>query len=1113
MVVFDRQINLYGLTDDAHRSGDGWLDFKGIESGSGSDNTYSDSIKIGRATGSVNRRGIVQIKLPAFPFDDANGEIVDLKLHLFCHTVQNDWADKINVYRITKNVRMSNVSWDEYSDTSGENLTWTTGGATGADDIDVTTNYGHGANGIIDTIATPAADGWAEFDLSGLVRTGKIKWDMDSSASFVHLLLKSEEGEALHNGEFTGVQHLDSAPLGTYVATTSGATWCIVQGEHTPSDTTILCDDVDGGSNAIVAGDVIAVTDYAPDTTQTWDTVEFMKVTDVNTSTNIITVERGFDGTTARTILDNSLLSRFANASPYLSVTYKNNYPTAPTIEVVPQDNGIDSFIRITNTVADKDLTGFITAWNTTLSSLDSSGSNNTTVTTESANFDSTNATHVAANLLNTANTNYYVSIYSTDNEVDNPTTGHGAVGSNIVTVIRPTISSSALYTNADYGVLLGSDGSTNANVGQELYLKVIAHTKIKKVYVNWDAGVSDTDDDYVEYVLENVSTTSSDGVQISHKYPDTGLHNVKIQVESVDGFRSGTTAARGTAITGHDPNIATSNPVAKISTSRSKVLSSVYPDQTTGLVLSGAHSYAIGSNHKIAEYQFSYDAHRSTSDTDHDTTCTAHANSNDNSAFEESSSSVYIKAADSADVSSQTTFKVYGLKSVTSDGSNVVDTSSDFSHYVWDSATLTVSGTGDTYGSASSEYFKTIETVVGTVSTDGDDDGIRYVLSRATGEDSKVDINEGGTYGSSDVTLTVTDGDVFTAGDEIKIDNEIMLVVSVSGDNLTVHRAYQGTSAATHADGANIEFINHKINKEIRLKDRDGVASTQYGRWSGRAYYKANDGSGCVFTTSNDGIRIANAHSDSTGGTATSWLDHGFYVGDTIKIGGTSNNGTNVAPNTATIIDMLTGSATNDTILVDINLTDETVQASVIRSDHALKPVTVAIYNSASTDKVTFYLEALDDSESLMEGSSGVEDTTRVTVSYPKTLDLDAQLDAGNIAINNVNLSRSGGLSTNMPLGVRRYPVAGVRTSMGNPTLSCEVRTLNDTGFTKIFSLLEGGIYDYVFLDTKKVDSPSTAFKSFKMRLLSGSINKSSELANQYKASLQFAIVGEEEA
>jgi len=340
MVTYNRQLQLYALTDDAHRSGDGWLDFKGIGQ-TDTDGTASDSIKIGRATGSNAHRAVVQIKLPDFPFDDANAEITDCKLNLFCYNFQNDWVDSISVYKITKNVRMSNVSWTEYSDTSGENLTWTTAGATGADDIDATTNYGHGANGIIDTVSTPTEQGWMQIDLSGLVRLNKINWGMDASAKFIYLLLKSEEGEALHNGQFTGVQHLDSAPLGSYVSTSTDDTWCLVDGEHIPSDTTILCGDVDGGANAIVSGDVLAVLDYAPDTTQTWDTVEFMKVTNINTSTNILTVERGFDGTTARTILDESKLTRFANASPYVSVKYRNDNPTAPVIEANPQDNGI----------------------------------------------------------------------------------------------------------------------------------------------------------------------------------------------------------------------------------------------------------------------------------------------------------------------------------------------------------------------------------------------------------------------------------------------------------------------------------------------------------------------------------------------------------------------------------------------------------------------------------------------------------------------------------------------------------------------------------------------------------------------------------------------------
>ena len=1110
MVVFNRQLNLYSLTDDTHRSGDGWLDFKGILQSS-SDATASTLIEIGRGTSANKCRAIVKIALPTFPYDDSNAEITECKLHIYCNDIQNDWADKISVYKITKNVKMGQVSWDEYDDTDSVNLTWETAGATGATDIDTKSNYGHGENGIVDIVPTPTENGWMEIDLSPLVKSGDIDWGMDSYAKYVFLLLKSDEGEALHRGYFTGVQLLSAAPLGTYVATSADETWCLVDGEHTPSDTTILCGDVDGGTNPIVAGDIINVLDYAPDTTQTWDTVEFMKVTGVDTGTNIITVERQYDGTNARTIVDGSYLSRHANASPYVTVKYKNDYPTAPIIEVVPQANGIDATIKVTNNVSDKDLAGFITGWNTTLASLAATGSNNTTVTTETTNFDSTNAAHVAANLLASANTSYYVVLYSTDNEVDNPSTAHGAVASNIVTVIRPTVSTSVIYTNSGLTSALTSDGSINADIGDELYLKVVAGSKIKKVYVNWDSGVSDTNDDYVEYILENVSTTSSDGVEISHKYPDSGVHNVKVQVEDVAGFRSGTAAARGTAITGHDPNIDTSNPVAKISASRSKVLSAVYPDQTTAMVLSGAHSYAVGSDRKIAEHRFSYDAHRSTSDTAHPTTCTAHATSNDNTVFEQSSSKVHIKAADSANVSSTTTFKVYGLKSVQADGTtNVQDTSADFSHYVWDSATLAVSGTGDVYGSASSEYFKTIETVVGTVSTDGDDDGIRYVLSRSTKEDSYVDLNEA--LDNSETGVDVDDGAVFTVGDEIQVEDEVMLVVSISGDTLTVHRAYQGTSAVIHSDGEDIYLTNHKINKDIRLKDRDAQASAQYGRWGGRAFYKANNGSGCVFTTSNEGIRIVNSIASSTGGTATSWLDHGFYVGDTIKIGGTANNGTTAAPSTATIIDMLTGSATNDTIIVDLNLTDETVQAQIARSDHALKPISVAIYNSTSIDKVTFTLDVFDDSTGFWSASAA-SDTTTVTVSYPKTLDLDTELDAGNISINNVNVARSGGLAASMPLGIRRYPITGARASMGNPTLSCNARILNDTGFTKIFALIEGVVYDYVFLDTKKIDSPGTAFKSFKLRLLSGTITKTPDMASQYTASLQFAVVGEEEA
>ena len=335
------------------------------------------------------------------------------------------------------------------------------------------------------------------------------------------------------------------------------------------------------------------------------------------------------------------------------------------------------------------------------------------------------------------------------------------------------------------------------------------------------------------------------------------------------------------------------------------------------------------------------------------------------------------------------------------------------------------------------------------------------------------------------------------------------MLVTGTASARVDVHRGYQGSTAAIHSDTANIYIVNHKINKEIRLKDVDTAGSSRSGRWGGRARYKGNNGSGTVFTASTDYIKIVNADATSSKGASVSWLDHGFYVGDTIKIGNTTNNGTNTVPATATIIDVLTGSSANDTILTDIGLTDETVQAEVHRTDHALKPITVAIYNATSIDNVTFTLEVYDDNS--FAGNSA-SDTANVMISYPLTLDLDTEFNAGNLSIQNLVISRSGGLAATMPLGVRRYPIAGSRTTMGNPTLSCTIRALNDAGFTKLFTLIEGGVYDYVFLDTKKIDSPSTTFKAFKLRLLSGQIKQSTDMASQYEAALQFAIVGEEE-
>lgn len=70
---------------------------------------------------------------------------------------------------------------------------------------------------------------------------------------------------------------------------------------------------------------------------------------------------------------------------------------------------------------------------------------------------------------------------------------------------------------------------------------------------------------------------------------------------------------------------------------------------------------------------------------------------------------------------------------------------------------------------------------------------------------DSGSNINEGAAYAAADATLTVDDGDDFTAGDWIIIDAEIIYVVSISTDALTVVRGCSGTTDTEHADDTDI--------------------------------------------------------------------------------------------------------------------------------------------------------------------------------------------------------------------------------------------------------------------------------------------------------------------
>ena len=122
--------------------------------------------------------------------------------------------------------------------------------------------------------------------------------------------------------------------------------------------------------------------------------------------------------------------------------------------------------------------------------------------------------------------------------------------------------------------------------------------------------------------------------------------------------------------------------------------------------------------------------------------------------------------------------------------------------------------------------------------------------------------IAEGGTYSNSDVTLTVTSAAALGAGTNsyVRIDDEILQVSSIAGNDLTVVRAQLGTTAAAHTDGSTVTLLTVTTNKtEIDETTATGVTAPLIKNLD---TYEAN-----VETASNNwkwGAKTAGIHGNS---------------------------------------------------------------------------------------------------------------------------------------------------------------------------------------------------------------------------------------------------------
>lgn len=259
--------------------------------------------------------------------------------------------------------------------------------------------------------------------------------------------------------------------------------------------------------------------------------------------------------------------------------------------------------------------------------------------------------------------------------------------------------------------------------------------------------------------------------------------------------------------------------------------------------------------------------------------------------------------------------------------------------------------------------------------------------------------------------------------------------------------------------------------------------------------------------TTGISTLNISTAETiTATAGGENKFIDNGARVGDTIFINtpdDANNNG---------IYTLKSVAADAIGVNEDIDTNDSAdTTADIITVAGPTLPI--ASYESGITPEITCQVVSRkvgDYTTDELDNSSEVTQTITIVDETIHTLDLDTMVDNGDLAILSANLSRSGGLASRMPLGSRAYPISPTRTSLGLPTMAVSVRTLTQTGYRKIWNLIEGDRYEWSTIDSKKVDSPSTAYKQLRLRLSNGNLNKDPAMANQYVASLNFIVIGE---
>ena len=735
---------------------------------------------------------------------------------------------------------------------------------------------------------------------------------------------------------------------------------------------------------------------------------------------------------------------------------------------------------------------------------------------------------------------------------IDTGITWEDDVGGSTMTNTNSNAAYTKLYNSDPDGLLLGDMVKITSGAGTE-FMKVVGHdsgfTVVERAQMNTAAvnhtGLADTTkiykinyDDVVFTKLKTPTAIHSFKHRFTKASTDIHTNHVAAVIKNASGFASDLKSLNATT----GITVAESNPIAKLTTSRTKVPYAKYGDKTAGVTLSLSNSRAVGSNRQINHYGFSYDA------ADTDTVATANALTNNNAVFDSGTKRVSLISTGAGSLT-DSTWRIFGIASFEDDGTTVSpDNAADFSHYQYVSERITV--TTRLTQATSSNYWKNIECVI-CEEIDPQDAGNRFLLMAATADlntSSASVLNEGD--GGVDLTVsetgvTVVSSSFYKPGDIVKIGSELCLVESIdSSTAITVRRKYFFTTPQEYNDGQTILLVDRQdkdniyINNNLRAKaDYSSANTATKYMWGGFAQIIADN----IDFDSTYNLMYLDSVTSASSVNNEDWYDNGFAIGDIIKVkSNQTENGTYAAPGYYKIMDIKESTGPPDSgdfdyiyvaehadmltaeeaLYVSTSLTDnDNKTADIVRYDNAGTPtITCAFYNYDASgnaylgDSDTIKFEGMvidDDTTSFLANTDS--DTTFVRTVGLSTLDLDALASSGDIAITSYKIGRSGGASATMPLGNRRYPIGSTSSKLGSVSMSVELRILTQAGYRQVYSLIEGDRYDYVFLDSNNVDTPTSAYKSFRMKLSSGTISKSTAFASQYTASLNLLILGEE--